>query len=204
MRAMRICLAGVLLLLADAARANAQIPITVGARSGQSKTVAGARSWDGGWSFDLLAAYRINPGISAYVMSGGTDIGAQKDDDTIDLSVYSTSVGMTMLLSPLAVGRPALWVGGGVGLYSLSATRDFDTLDEQSDTQVGFDVAAGVAMAVSPQLHIMPAIRFATFAADFSFQEPGVVPAETHSVGNVGYVTLDVGIMYNFGLPRRR
>ena len=204
MRAMRRVSVTLVLVLSASVSTGAQVPISLGARSGQSRAVAGGRSWDGGWSFDLVAAYRINPAITAYLMGGGADIGELRDDRTIDLSVYSTTLGMTMLMGPLEVGRPAPWVGAGVGLYSLAATRSLGTLDEMSKTRFGADLSAGVAIAMSPKLHVTPAVRLATFAADFSFQDEGPGPVPTRRVGNVAYVMLDVGVMYNFGVRQRR
>lgn len=204
MRTIGIVSVSLVLVLAGPLSASAQIPISLGVRSGQSKAVAGGRSWDGGWSFDLVAAYRISPAITAYLMGGGADVGEHRDDDTIDLSVYSTTLGMTMLMGPLAVGRPAPWLGASVGLYSLAATRSLGSLDEMSKTRFGVDLAAGIAVAVSPRVHVTPAIRVATFASDFTFQDSEVAPVQTRRVGNVAYVMLDVGVMYNFGVRPRR
>ena len=202
---MRVAPIGFLLLLSVGAAADAQVPISVGVRSGKSRAVSGARGADGGWSFDLLAAYRVNPTVSVYLMSGGADVGTLKENDTIDLSVFATSIGMTMLLGPLRVGQPAPWVGAGLGLYSLAASRELDELDEQSKTKLGVDLAAGVAIAMSPQLHFMPAVRFAMFTPDFTFEEIGAGDAvTTRSVSDMAYFTADVGFVYNFGVRRTR
>ena len=180
--------------------AGAQVPISLGGRAGQSVVVSGAKTWSTGFSVDLVGAYRINPTISAYLRAGGTDIGTHEDAESIDLSVYSTTVGMSMLMGPFGVGRPAPWVSGGVGLYSLSATRGFPNLDEQSRTRVGFDVGAGIAVAPSPKWHVTPAVRLAMFTADLRFDDETV----SRTVGTVGYLIFDVGIMYDFGVRTGR
>jgi hypothetical protein len=133
-------------------------------------------------------------------MSGGTSIGSHKDAESISLDIYATTIGMSMLLGPLSDGRPAPWIQGGVGIYDISATRGFPSLDEQAGAAFGFGIGAGIAVEVSPKLHAKPAVRFAMFAPDFTFEDE----TTTRSVGTVSYLTFDVGLMYNFGVRSRR
>ena len=192
-------------LLTGGATASAQLPISLSARTGETKVSSGGSSGARGWSFDLVAAYRINPRLSAYLVSGATELGAHRDVESVDLSVYATSGGVSMLVGPLNPGRPAPWVRAGAGTYSLSANRESPRIDEQSRARLGFDLGAGIAIPLSPQWHVTPALRFAWFTPDIRFQE--IVGSDTvvsYGVEEVSYLTVDIGLTYSFGIRRGR
>ena len=196
---------GFLLLLTGGATASAQLPISLSARTGETKVTSGGSSGARGWSFDLVAAYRISPRLSAYLMSGATELGAHRDVESVDLSVYATSAGVSMLVGPLDPGLPAPWVRAGAGTYSLSANRETPRIDERSRARLGFDLGAGIAIPLSPQWHVTPAVRFAWFTPDIRFQE--IVGSDTvvsYGVEEVSYLTVDIGLTYSFGIRRGR
>ncbi len=151
-------------------------------------------------SFDIVAAYRIRPTLSVYVMTGGADLGQFEPERDIDLSSFALSAGVQATLGPVLVGRPVPWFQAGLGIYNVSGFRGFPHFDEQSPTQIGIELGAGIAVALTPRLHFTPAVRFATFAPGWTFEDEGF----TGTIDRVGYTVLDVGLSYNFGVRAGR
>ena len=155
---------GLWMLLAAAVSATpaaAQIPLSIEGRvdaaipTGDFADVASTAP-----SFSASAAFGLAPGFGVYGGYSMTEFDLEGSDG--EASDEGFSVGLTAAL-PVA-GLPSPWVGAGLVFHEFEV--EGGGLEIEGDTEMGFEVGAGVAVPVTPRVRLTPAVGYRTFEVD--------------------------------------
>jgi opacity protein-like surface antigen len=175
---------------APAAAQSLPIPLAVEGRvdaafpMGRFGDVAGT-----GVGFGAGASIGLTPGVGVYGTYSHTRFGAGVgSSETPDATDSGFSVGVTAAL-PGATPNVSPWVGGGLVFHQLELGGSGAGIEED----LGFEVGAGVAIAVAPNVRLTPGIGYRSYSASV----PALGGLTARDV-NVQYLTLGVGLNIAF------
>ena len=205
-RAVPFAAAGLALLLAGHADAQAVIPVTLEGRGVfaiPTGTLADDADVDNGVGFGLTASLRLIPGINVYggwqrVAFGAGDLGlggAVEGDLNLVDSGFSAGGQLSLPVGLMLGFTP--WVRGGVVFHELEYDYDGDLEDVigdmKSDRSTGFEVGAGADIPLGFVLSFVPQVTYRTY--DPSFGDDGTVEDTEDALS---YVEVGVGLKYKF------
>jgi hypothetical protein len=142
---------------------------------------------DEGSAWGAGVSLGLRPGLALYGTYSNARFGVGlTDDEEPDAEDSGFSVGLTAAL-PGGGGRIAPWVGAGAVFHTL----ELGGIEEGIDEEVGFEVGGGVAIGVSQNVRLTPAVGFRRYGTEL---EGLLGDAEF----DVSYVTAGVGLNISF------
>jgi hypothetical protein len=155
-------------LVAVAPRAHAQIPLSIDVRGGAALPQGdlgddAALAADMGWGFEGSVGLALTPmfslygGGSRYVYERGGDDTAT-DGEFVDQGFHA---GAKVSLAPMLMGASP-WVRGGVIFHDLEQD-DAGATEEDTSTEAGFEVGAGLEIPLGQVLSFTPGARYHSY-----------------------------------------
>ncbi len=179
---------------------RAQVPIGLGFRLGVSRPLGGNVTVSGGGSLESMVSLRLNDALAVYVMSGTADLGEHESDESVWINSNGHSIGVDATLGTRVGRRPMPWLHAGIGMFQVQAQGGFlDGLTDDSPLSLGFDLGAGLDMAITPRWRLTPGVRVVSFSPEWEFTDT----FSSGRVESVRYITFDVGIAYHFGVKKK-
>lgn len=187
-------------LLITCSELRAQVPIGLGFRIGASRPLSADFDSPGGASLETFVTLRLNDALAVYVMSGTADLGEQGTIDPVWINSNGHSIGVDATLGTRAGRRPLPWLHAGVGMFQVQAAGGFmDELSDESPLTLGFDLGAGLDVAITPRWRLIPGVRVVSFSPAWEYSG-GFTSGRVESVR---YLTFDVGVAYHFGVKKK-
>ena len=179
---------------------SAQVPVGLGFRIGASHPLSGNFGTPGGGSLETFVTLRVNDALAVYLMSGIADLGEHESEDPVWINSNGHSIGVDATFGTRAGRRPMPWLHAGIGMFQVQAEGGFmDSFSDESPLTLGFDVGAGLDVAVTPRWRLTPAVRMVSFSPDWEYSG-GFTSGR---VDSVRYVAFDLGVAYHFGVKKK-
>ncbi|HYW13524.1 MAG TPA: outer membrane beta-barrel protein [Longimicrobium sp.] len=170
---------------AGEAKAQFSIPLSVEGRLDYAVPVGDFDDLaDEGTSWGAGVSLGITPAIGIYGTYSQTTFQVAGFKD-LDLEDNGFSAGLTAALPSVSELSP--WVGAGVVKHELAFEGD----DGGADEKLGFEVGGGLAIPVSANIRLTPAIGYRQYGMDV-----GALPGTAEF--DVSYFTAGVGVNFSF------
>jgi opacity protein-like surface antigen len=184
-----------------AAQAQFATPFSIEGRAGAvvpigdfgDTEVMGAKT---GFGFGVNGAYRVIPMLDLYAGFSWHRFGVEDDpefgDVNFDLDDSGFEVGARLFVPGMTGISP--WVQGGLILQQLKMGGSEGGISASltSDRAAGFEVGAGAAFPLTPNLSLTPGVRYRQFKAKFDLPFIGSESLD------VQYLAADLGVQFRF------
>lgn len=169
--------------------AQLPVPLSIEGRAGAAFPVGDfADGLETGLSLSASAAVGVTPGFGIYGAYNHTTFNA--DGGGGGLVDRGFSVGATASLAGLTP-RVTPYLGAGLVMHELELDVDDGDDPDVGETDLGFEVGAGLAVQLAPNVRLTPALGYRRYGAE--------IPALVGTVeGDVSYLTLGVGLNIGF------
>ena len=167
---------------------SAQIPLSVEGRVGAAfPTGDFGEDLETGLGLEASATFGLAPGFGIYGSYSHTTFNADGGGGGLVDSGFS--VGATASFSRMSP-RVTPYIGAGLLMHDLEVDVDDADDPDVGETDLGFEVGAGLAVDVAPHVRLTPAGGYRRYGAEL----PGLRGGE----GDVSYLTLGVGLNVGF------
>ena len=188
MRTMTSFVLAAVAVVTAAGSAGAQLPIPLSVEGRADAAFPVGNFGDGvktGWSVGASAALGVAPGFGIY---GGYSR-AQFELENFDADVVDQgfSVGLTAAIP--GAGRLSPWVGGGLVFHDLEVEDDIE-----GDSDMGFELGAGIAVPVAPGVRLTPGVGYRRYSTAIPGDPVGALEDDV----DVQYVTAGIGLNIAF------
>jgi opacity protein-like surface antigen len=183
MKKAMFALAGIA-VFATVGTASAQLPLSVEVRADAAiPTGDFADAVNAAPSFGVNAALGLARGFAVY--GGYSRTQFKLEDSDIDLVDQGFSAGVTLGIPAARLGVQP-YIGAGVLIHDLEVEDGPDL-----DSDLGFEVGAGVALPIAPNVRLTPGVGYRRYSTQFPI---GPAAIET----DVEYFTAGVGLNISF------
>jgi opacity protein-like surface antigen len=169
------------------AAAQSPVPFSVEARA-EAAFPRGAldERWGMGAGFGVNATVQLVPNYGLY---GGYSRVVFDLDPLDDLQAVDSgfAIGLTRAF-PVAGPAIVPWIGSGLLIHDLQLRDRVDDRTASGDSQLGFEIGGGVAVALSRNIRLTPGIGYRQYGARILGEERETVQYFSAGVGlNVGF-----------------
>lgn len=179
--------AGAIITAAPSA-AQFPVPFSVEGRAGAAFPVGDfGDGLETGFALSASATVGLAPGFGVYGAYNHATFNADGGGGGVVDSGFS--VGATASMSSISP-RVRPYLGAGLVMHDLEVDVDDGEDVDVGETDLGFEVGAGLAVDVGPHVRLTPAFGYRRYGAEL----PGLLGGE----GDVSYLTLGVGLNIGF------
>lgn len=176
-------------LVSGEANAQLGIPLSVEGRLDYAVPVADFDdAVDEGLSWGVGASLGVAPGIGVYGTWSRTQFDVEGVDE-MEIEDTGFSVGVTTALPSVAGVAP--WIGAGVVMHQFDFNDETDNDENGIEEDVGFEVGGGLALPLTRNVRLTPAIGYRQYGVDTD----GVLGGAEF---DVQYITAGVGLNISF------
>jgi opacity protein-like surface antigen len=183
-----------LLLLASSPFAAAQGKWDLTLRGGVNLPTKdlGDANLNTGFGFEGTIGYRFLPNLSAYAGWGWNRFSADRSfaGSNVDFEETGYSLGLRYLF-PIADSRVSVLIGAG-GIYNhIEAENREGALVSDTGHGLGWQAEAGLAVAVSERLSLIPGIRYRSLSREFKV-------GTTNTPVDLNYLSPGISLSWSF------